>query len=543
MSTELELHIEADPVDIPAPLEEEVRLKVFGEPLSEVCARENQTIPTVAEDAINYLEEKALHLEGLFRIPGNSIVVDQLKAYYDGESDSGAIQQCDDIHAVAGLLKLYLRTLPDPLLTYRFYDTFIAVQKNSDFDYRMTNLRKLVNALPKSHKNLLCRLFRFLLRVATFSTENKMSIQNLAIVFGPNLLRPQDDNVLRIIDDARYVNGITLALLEEFNYLVACTSSTPAAVLAEKEKDEAAVDDKIQMRELQRSASVRPVSLSRSMSRSMSRRRGFGKFNVEELAEQVAEADREKAEQEKVKVSEKDMKIKRLSLSREVNASTPNLSPLLSALIMTEQPFDLSCPLEFITKQMQIALASDAPWPSQSIRDMSLVQRIEEKALVKGHLRAFDNAYKEAHGFLPGKDAKEPLRTVYKRYRDLTRSIEIEKREGPPRAQTPRGQSTRSSLPEVERPTRKKKKPRGESKLPPKPSLDSSAEYKALKKQKRELQCLLHRFQEDFVAQHGRKVQHAEDRAPIQKEYDTYRDLKNRLAQMEAEAGGSLSSS
>jgi len=465
--------------------------------------------------------------------------VDQLKAYYDGESDTGQIQQCDDIHAVAGLLKLYLRTLPDPLLTFRFYDTFIAVQKNSDFDYRMTNLRKLVNALPKSHKNLLCRLFRFLLRVAAFSEENKMSIQNLAIVFGPNLLRPQDDNVLRIIDDARYVNGITLALLEEFNYLVACTSSTPAAVLAEMEKSEAiTTEDGVQLRgELQRSASVRPVSLSRSLSRSITRRgRGFGKFNMEELAEQVAEADREKAEQDALS---KEKKLRRLS--RDANASTPNLSPLLSALIMTDTPFDLSQPLEFITQQMQISLGSSDPWPSQAIREMSLVQRIEEKALVKGHLRAFDNAYKEANGFLPGKEAKEPLRTVYKRYRDLTRSIEIEKREGPPRAQTPRGQSTRPSLPEMAemyRPARKKKKSR-ESKASPKSGLQNNAEYKALKKQKRELQCLLHRFQEDFVMEHGRKVQHAEDRAPIQKEYDAYRDLKSRLTKMEADAASS----
>ena len=68
MSTEL-LHAEVDHVDIPAPLEEEVRLKVFGEPLSEVCARENQTIPTVAEDAINYLEEKGTSHTPSFLLP------------------------------------------------------------------------------------------------------------------------------------------------------------------------------------------------------------------------------------------------------------------------------------------------------------------------------------------------------------------------------------------------------------------------------------------------------------------------------------------
>ena len=42
-----------------------------------------------------------------------------------------SLEVCDDVHAVAGLLKLYLRELPEPLLTHRFYDTFIAVQSMS----------------------------------------------------------------------------------------------------------------------------------------------------------------------------------------------------------------------------------------------------------------------------------------------------------------------------------------------------------------------------------------------------------------------------
>ena len=41
---------------------------------------------------------------------------------------SYSLEQCEDVHAAAGVFKLYLRELPDPLLTHRFYDTFIAVQ-------------------------------------------------------------------------------------------------------------------------------------------------------------------------------------------------------------------------------------------------------------------------------------------------------------------------------------------------------------------------------------------------------------------------------
>jgi len=104
--------------------------KVFGVLLTDVCEREKQSIPTVTEEIFTYLEQNALEIEGIFRIPGNSLVVDELKALYNGEQVSlNNIFECKDKYAVAGLLKLYLRELPDPLLTHRFYSTFIAVQK------------------------------------------------------------------------------------------------------------------------------------------------------------------------------------------------------------------------------------------------------------------------------------------------------------------------------------------------------------------------------------------------------------------------------
>ena len=109
----------------------------------------------------------------------------------------------------------------------------------------MTNIRKLVNALPPHNKQLLTRLCAFLIHVAKDSAVlpffifffslfsdcwaihkkvNKMSEQNLAIVFGPNLLRPKNDSVRRLIEDALFVNGVILALLQEFHFLVTvCT--------------------------------------------------------------------------------------------------------------------------------------------------------------------------------------------------------------------------------------------------------------------------------------------------------------------------------
>jgi len=204
--------------------------KVFGVPLNDVCAREQADVPLIAEETIEYLE-KRLTVEGMFRVPGSAVLLDQLRAYYDGEGDgSVTVETCEDVHAVACLLKLYLRELPDPVLTHRFYDTFIAVQKNQDPQYRMSNVRKLVSALPIHHKHLLTRLIDFLVKVAAHAETNKMSEANLAIVFGPNLLRPRHESMLRMIEDARHVNAVIRALIEESEYLVTCTAEQPKSL-------------------------------------------------------------------------------------------------------------------------------------------------------------------------------------------------------------------------------------------------------------------------------------------------------------------------
>lgn len=51
------------------------------------------------------------------------------------------------------------------------------------------NLRQLLSCLPKAHQNLLQFLTAFLLKVATHSAVNFMTLENLAIVFGPALFK------------------------------------------------------------------------------------------------------------------------------------------------------------------------------------------------------------------------------------------------------------------------------------------------------------------------------------------------------------------
>ncbi|NWQ68154.1 RHG27 protein, partial [Neopipo cinnamomea] len=99
----------------------------------------------------------------------------------------------EDIHVVTGALKLFLRELPEPLVPFSHFDKFIAAIKIQDPAMRGRCIRDLVLSLPPAHHDTMKVLFRHLCRVIEHKEENRMSVQSVAIVFGPTLLRPASE--------------------------------------------------------------------------------------------------------------------------------------------------------------------------------------------------------------------------------------------------------------------------------------------------------------------------------------------------------------
>jgi hypothetical protein len=67
-----------------------------------------------------------MDVQGIFRISGTKDEVDSLKTSFDSGLDVD-FNKVKDPHAVSNILKQYLRELPDPLLTFDKYDTFIQI--------------------------------------------------------------------------------------------------------------------------------------------------------------------------------------------------------------------------------------------------------------------------------------------------------------------------------------------------------------------------------------------------------------------------------
>jgi Rho GTPase-activating protein 17 len=99
-----------------------------------------------------------------------------------------------DVHVIASVLKSYLRSLPEPLLTFRYYNEFLDAAQITDDRQRKAAILNTIHKLPEGNYNNLKYLIKFLSYLSEKNQHNKMSTQNIAIVMSPNLLWPQNEN-------------------------------------------------------------------------------------------------------------------------------------------------------------------------------------------------------------------------------------------------------------------------------------------------------------------------------------------------------------
>ena len=92
-----------------------------------------------------------------------------------------------DVHVLAGVLKSYLRELPDPLLTQALADEWIQAAQLPEND-RLVVAQALLSRLPHENYENLRYLVHFLSLLSQFSEQNRMTPANIAIVIGPNIM-------------------------------------------------------------------------------------------------------------------------------------------------------------------------------------------------------------------------------------------------------------------------------------------------------------------------------------------------------------------
>ncbi|KAK7056169.1 Rho GTPase activating protein [Paramarasmius palmivorus] len=164
---------------------------VFGVPLEEsLDVAQIANLPAIVFRCIQYLEsKKADQEEGIYRLSGSSAVIKSLKDRFNMEGDVDLIASDEywDPHAIAGLLKSYLRELPASILTRELHVKFLAVIDFVDPQERIRELSRLIGSLPIANYSLLRALTAHLILIVQNSAANKMTMRNVGIVFSPTL--------------------------------------------------------------------------------------------------------------------------------------------------------------------------------------------------------------------------------------------------------------------------------------------------------------------------------------------------------------------
>uniref|UniRef100_A0A8C2XYS5 Rho GTPase-activating protein 29 n=1 Tax=Capra hircus TaxID=9925 RepID=A0A8C2XYS5_CAPHI len=190
------------------------KMHLFGAEFTQVAKKEPDGIPFVLKMCASEIENRALSLQGIYRVCGNKIKTEKLCQALENGMHLVDISEFSS-HDICDVLKLYLRQLPEPFILFRLYKEFMdlaieiqhvneeqEMKKDNPEDKKwpstsieisriLLKSKDLLRQLPASNFNSLHYLIVHLKRVVDHSEENKMNSRNLGVIFGPSLLRPR----------------------------------------------------------------------------------------------------------------------------------------------------------------------------------------------------------------------------------------------------------------------------------------------------------------------------------------------------------------
>uniref|UniRef100_A0A8C5LIX9 Rho GTPase activating protein 10 n=1 Tax=Jaculus jaculus TaxID=51337 RepID=A0A8C5LIX9_JACJA len=172
---------------------------------------------TILRKCISAVETRGINDQGLYRVVGVSSKVQRLLSML---MDVKTCSELDlensvdwEVKTITSALKQYLRSLPEPLMTFELHGDFIVPAKSGSPESRVNAIHFLVHKLPEKNKEMLDILVKHLTNVSNHSKQNLMTVANLGVVFGPTLMRPQEETVAAIMD-LKFQNIVVEILIE-----------------------------------------------------------------------------------------------------------------------------------------------------------------------------------------------------------------------------------------------------------------------------------------------------------------------------------------
>ncbi|CAL9704358.1 unnamed protein product [Knipowitschia caucasica] len=196
-----------------------IKDQVFGCRLEMLCERERNTVPRFVRLCTEAVERRGLDADGIYRVSGNLAVIQKLRFRVNHEEKLDLDgSEWEDIHVITGSLKLFFRELPEPLVPFGFFTDIVETVKMTDYFDKVERLKVLLLNMPPPNHDTLLFMCRHLRRVLEHSNYNRMTTQNIGIVFGPTLMRPERDNG-NIAINMVYQNQAVELILSEYEHI------------------------------------------------------------------------------------------------------------------------------------------------------------------------------------------------------------------------------------------------------------------------------------------------------------------------------------
>uniref|UniRef100_A0A8W4F8A3 Myosin IXB n=1 Tax=Sus scrofa TaxID=9823 RepID=A0A8W4F8A3_PIG len=171
------------------------------------------SVPIVLEKLLEHVEMHGLYTEGLYRKSGAANRTRELR-----QAQPPAFPTLTNfpIHAITGVLKQWLRELPEPLMTFAQYGDFLRAVELPEKQEQLAAIYAVLEHLPEANHNSLERLIFHLVKVALLEDVNRMSPGALAIIFAPCLLRcPDNSDPLTSMKDVLKITTCVEMLIKE----------------------------------------------------------------------------------------------------------------------------------------------------------------------------------------------------------------------------------------------------------------------------------------------------------------------------------------
>ncbi|XP_068457272.1 rho GTPase-activating protein 42 [Clinocottus analis] len=165
---------------------------------------------------IELVETRGITTLGLYRIGGvNSKVQRLMTSVFASSAPTDMQLDADawDNKTITSGLKNYFRCLAEPVLTYKLHKEFLKAAKYDNQKYRVRAIHALVYKLPEKNRAMLDILTNHLLKVSSHSDQNLMTVSNLGMIFGPTLMRSQEETVAAMMN-IKFQNIVVEIIIE-----------------------------------------------------------------------------------------------------------------------------------------------------------------------------------------------------------------------------------------------------------------------------------------------------------------------------------------